>query len=105
MICWYAALVGARAEESSLVITLIGYLAALFTTISAVPQLIRTLRTRDARGISIRSWLTLALGVALWLVYGICVGSGPLICANAVSLGLELTIIAVAAHARLNSAV
>jgi MtN3 and saliva related transmembrane protein len=98
-------LVGARAEESSLVITLIGYLAALFTTISAVPQLIRTLRTRDARGISIRSWLTLALGVALWLVYGISVGSGPLICANAVSLGLELTIIAVAAHARLNSAV
>jgi MtN3 and saliva related transmembrane protein len=86
------------------VITLIGYLAALLTTVSAVPQLIHTVRTRDARGISIRSWLTLALGVALWLVYGISVGSGPLIYANAVSLALELSIVAVAVRARMLAA-
>ena len=84
-------------------VTLIGYLAAALTTVSAVPQLMHTIRTRDARGISIRSWLTLALGVALWLVYGVSVGSGPLIYANAVSLALELSIVAVAVRSRVNA--
>lgn len=74
-------------------ITLLGYLAACLTTGSAVPQLIRTLRTRNVSGISLSYWLTLAAGVALWLVYGIVIGSGPLIAANGVSLALDLTVL------------
>jgi MtN3 and saliva related transmembrane protein len=82
------------------VITIIGYLAAILTTISAVPQLIHIVRTHDARGISIPSWLTLSAGVGLWLVYGAHVGSGPLILANAISLGLDVAIVACALRAR-----
>jgi len=71
----------------------IGYLAALLTTISAGPQLAYILRTRDARGVSIPSWLTLSAGVTLWLVYGLRVGSGPLIVANAISVALDISIV------------
>lgn len=89
-----------RKRKTILVITTIGYLAAFLTTLSAVPQLIHILRTRDARGVSIPSYVTLSTGVALWLVYGAQVGSGPLMLANAVSLGLDLGIVACALRAR-----
>jgi MtN3 and saliva related transmembrane protein len=75
------------------VIAVLGYLAALLTTGAALPQLVHTLRTRDVRGISIPYWWTLSAGVALWLVYGMYIGSGPLIAANGVSLVLDLTVL------------
>ena len=68
-------------------IVVLGYLAAMLTTGAAIPQVVQTLRTRDVRGVSIPYWWTLSAGVALWLVYG------PLIAANAVSLGLDLTVL------------
>jgi MtN3 and saliva related transmembrane protein len=79
---------------------LVGYIAAILTTVSAVPQLIHTLRTRDTRGISIPSWLTLSAGVALWLVYGIRCGSGPLILGNAISLSLDVAVLSLALSIR-----
>lgn len=81
-------------------IGIVGYVAAILTTVSAVPQLIHTLRTRDARGISIPSWLTLSAGVALWLIYGLRVGSGPLIAGNAISLSLDLAVLTLALSIR-----
>ncbi len=74
-------------------IVVLGYLAAMLTTGAAIPQVVQTLRTRDVRGVSIPYWWTLSAGVALWLVYGLYIGSGPLIAANAVSLGLDLTVL------------
>lgn len=74
-------------------IAVLGYLAALLTTGAAVPQLVQTWRTHDVRGISIPYWWTLSAGVALWLIYGMYIGSGPLIAANAVSLLLDLTVL------------
>jgi MtN3 and saliva related transmembrane protein len=75
------------------VVAVLGYLAALLTTGAAVPQLVQTLRTRDCRGVSIPYWWTLSAGVALWLIYGMYIGSGPLIAANGVSLLLDLSVL------------
>ncbi len=74
-------------------IVALGYLAAVLTSGAALPQVIHTLRSRDVRGISVPYWLTLSAGVALWLIYGLYIGSGPLIAANAVSLGLDLAVL------------
>ncbi len=87
-----------------LVLVAIGYLAAALTSMSALPQLIRTFRTRDVRGISIPSWLTLAIGVTLWFVYGIAIGSGPLIVANAVGLALDVGVLLLALRLRSTAA-
>jgi MtN3 and saliva related transmembrane protein len=72
----------------------IGLVAALCTTISFVPQLIRVWRLRSAREISLLMFLVYALGVFLWLLYGIFIHSLPVILANAVSLVLTFAMLA-----------
>jgi MtN3 and saliva related transmembrane protein len=72
---------------------LTGYLAATLTTVSFVPQVLRTLRTRDTRGISLGMYLLFSAGVALWLVYGLLIGAWPIVVANTVTLGLTLTVL------------
>ena len=72
---------------------LTGYAAAVLTTLSFVPQVIHTLRTRDTRAISLGMYLLFSAGVALWLIYGITIGSWPVILANAVTLVLASTVL------------
>jgi len=71
-----------------------GYVAALLTTASFVPQAIMTIRTRNTSGISLAMYVIFTIGVALWLVYGIALGSGPMMVANIVTLALAGTILA-----------
>lgn len=73
---------------------LIGYAAALLTTIAFVPQAWKTWKTRSAAGVSLRMYLIFTLGVALWLAYGLMIGAWPVIAANAVTLVLALFILA-----------
>lgn len=72
---------------------LIGYLAAGLTTLSFLPQALHTFRTRDVSGISLGMYSMFTTGVALWLVYGLLLGSWPLIAANSVTLTLALAIL------------
>jgi MtN3 and saliva related transmembrane protein len=71
----------------------IGFVAAFCTTVAFVPQLVRVLRLRSARDISLGTFLLFSIGVFLWLVYGIYSGSKPVIASNAATLGLSLSIL------------
>jgi len=71
----------------------VGSLAALLTTLSFIPQVWHTWRTRDVSGISLAMYSAFTLGVALWLVYGWLLGAWPIIVANAVTLSLALSIL------------
>ena len=77
--------------------TTLGMVAGTLTSVAAIPQLVKTLRTRHARDISIWQPLLLAVGVALWLIYGMLIHDTPLILANIVPLicNLMLTILKV----------
>ena len=66
--------------------TYLGLLAGAITTAAAVPQVIRTYRTRQARDISIWQPVLLNIGMSLWLIYGYMIGDTPLMVANAISL-------------------
>lgn len=72
----------------------LGYAAALLTTSSFVPQAVRTVRTRDTRGISLWMYVLFTVGVACWLGYGLVLGAWPVVVANAVTLALSLVILA-----------
>lgn len=74
---------------------LLGYLAATLTTAAFVPQALLTLRTRNVAGISLGMYGAFTLGVALWLAYGLALGEWPIVVANAVTLALSATILAV----------
>lgn len=76
------------------VIDVVGYLAAILTTLSFVPQVWQTWRTRDVSGISLGMYLVFTTGVALWLAYGVMVGAWPIVAANGVTLALALAILA-----------
>lgn len=71
----------------------IGYLAAVLTTCSFLPQVWHTLRTRDVSGISLGMYSVFACGVALWLGYGLLLGAWPIVAANAITLALALAIL------------
>jgi MtN3 and saliva related transmembrane protein len=64
----------------------LGYAAATLTTVSFLPQAAKTLRTGDTKAISLRMYLLFTSGVALWGLYGLLTGDGPLIVANAITL-------------------
>ena len=67
---------------------LIGYAAASLTTLAFVPQAVQSWRTRDLSGVSLSMYSLFTLGLALWLAYGIALGSWPIILANTITLGL-----------------
>ena len=71
----------------------IGTIAACLTTISFVPQVWHTLRTRDVRGISLGMYSLFTVGVMLWLVYGILLMAWPIIIANAITTSLAMVIL------------
>jgi MtN3 and saliva related transmembrane protein len=75
-------------------ITLIGALAALCSTVSFVPQAWKIIRTRDTSGLSARMYAVTVTGFSLWLAYGIMLGEWPLIVTNAVCLALSAFILA-----------
>ena len=66
--------------------TTVGMVAGTLTSIAAIPQVVKTLRTRHARDISIWQPVLLAFGVALWMIYGMLIHDLPLILANIIPL-------------------
>lgn len=75
------------------VIDNVGYVAAFCTTASFVPQLVRVLRLRSARDISLPMFLMFSFGVFLWVLYGFWAHSFPVFVANGLTLILSLSIL------------
>ena len=71
----------------------LGLLAGALTTVAFVPQVIKIWKTKHARDVSLGMFAIFSIGVLLWLFYGIDIGAMPVIVANAVTLGLSLTIL------------
>lgn len=67
---------------------IIGFIAAFLTTASMLPQLIKVVRTKDTKSLSLTMLSVLCIGISLWLVYGLMRQSLPLILANSISLCL-----------------
>lgn len=75
-------------------IEILGFSAAALTSLCWLPQAWRTIRTRDTRAISLWTQSLFAAGTALWLSYGLQIGSWPVVAANALTLVLVLLIVA-----------
>jgi MtN3 and saliva related transmembrane protein len=74
-------------------VTLIGLAAAFCTTVSYIPQIKKVWETGETEDISLKMFLILATGIALWIVYGLLQGDGVIIFANSVSLVFLCTIL------------
>ncbi len=74
-------------------IGLIGTAAAVCTTLAYLPQVIRAWRTHSTHDVSLKMYLLMVTGTALWLIYGVVLMDWPLIGANSVSLVLTGSIL------------
>lgn len=73
---------------------MIGFLAGALTTVSFLPQIVKVLKTRDTRSLSVSMYGLFTLGVFLWLVYGWIVHSPPVIFYNALTFLLSAALLA-----------
>jgi len=71
----------------------VGYVAALLTTFSSIPQIMRVCRLKESGDISLWTTSALSIGILLWCIYGIAIGDLPVILANSTSLGLSAVLL------------
>ncbi len=73
---------------------LVSAVAATLTTAAFVPQALHIIRHKETRAISLFMYVSFAVGVALWLLFGAMIGNWPIMVSNAITLLLALAIIA-----------
>lgn len=74
-------------------ITIIGTLAALCTTSSLLPQVIKIIKIKETRDISLLMYAMLVVGVLLWTIYGILRKDVPIIVANSIAFILATSVL------------
>lgn len=72
---------------------IVGTIAAVLTTVSLIPQLMRVWERKSARDVSLGMFLLFSIGVLLWFVYGVLIHSFPVEAANGVTLLFSLAIL------------
>ncbi|HOV92440.1 MAG TPA: SemiSWEET transporter [Candidatus Kapabacteria bacterium] len=76
-----------------ILVTIIGLIGAILTTIGFLPQMIKVIRTKQTRDISLGMYIIMIIGAVFWLTYGIILSSIPIIFANSVSFVFVLIIL------------
>jgi len=71
----------------------IGFMAGALATVSFLPQVIHTWKTKKTNDLSLGMYLLFCSGVLMWLVYGFLIQDKPVIAANSITLILALTIL------------
>jgi MtN3 and saliva related transmembrane protein len=74
-------------------IAVLGLIAGTLTTASFFPQVLKTIKIKETKDLSLSMYIVLATGIFMWTVYGILIGSVPVILANAVSFILATIIL------------
>jgi MtN3 and saliva related transmembrane protein len=70
---------------STVPVELLGTVAGTLTTVSFLPQAIKTLRTRSAGDLSLAMFSSFFVGVLLWVAYGVLAGAWSIILSNVIT--------------------
>ncbi|MDI6759172.1 MAG: SemiSWEET transporter [Candidatus Omnitrophota bacterium] len=76
--------------------TVIGFSAASLTMFAFIPQILKVLKTKSAKDVSIITLLQLSVGVCLWIAYGIHLKDAIIIIANSVTLATLIILLVMA---------
>jgi MtN3 and saliva related transmembrane protein len=71
-------------------IEILGMSAGTISSITFLPQVIKTWKSKSAKDISLWMFLLVTLSVIMWLVYGILIKSVPIIYTNSMVLMMSL---------------
>ncbi|MGA2775758.1 MAG: SemiSWEET transporter [Candidatus Omnitrophota bacterium] len=64
---------------------IIGLLAAILTMFSFIPQIVKVIKTKSAKDVSMITIIQLTIGVFLWFVYGLARRDPIIIMANSIT--------------------
>ena len=74
-------------------VDLIGFSAALLTTIAFLPQLLKTWKTKSADDVSIVMLILFITGLICWIIYGLNIHSIPILIANIITFIFNFSIL------------
>jgi len=72
---------------------MLGLLAGALTTISFIPQVMKTWKFKETKDISLLMYIIFFTGILLWFSYGVLIDNTPIIVANGVSLVLVFIVL------------
>lgn len=76
-------------------VSFLGLAAGICTTASFIPQVVKSWKTKETKDLSLIMLILLAVGVGLWLTYGILTKDMPIILANIVSFPFTLSLLVI----------
>ena len=79
--------------DGELLTNAIGTAAAAFSITSFIPQIAKIMKTKDASGVALRTYVFTVTCFVLWVIYGIRLGAWPITIANAVALLMSGTVL------------
>jgi len=74
-------------------IEILGMSAGLISSITFLPQVIKTWQSKSAKDISLLMFTFATISVIMWLIYGLLLKNNPIIFTNAIILILSLTML------------
>jgi MtN3 and saliva related transmembrane protein len=74
-------------------IEILGIIAGCLSSLTFIPQVVQTWKTKTAKDISLSTFVIAATSCLLWLIYGLVVNLFSVIFTNAIVLSLTLTMI------------
>lgn len=72
---------------------IIGLIAGGLTSVSFIPQAIKTIRIQNTSGISLTTYMLFTIGVALWVIYGYFTEDFAILLTNLITVIPSLTIL------------
>ena len=74
-------------------VDILGYAAGAITSLTFLPQVIKTWKEKSAKDISLLMFVIAAVNEVMWVVYGALLNNWVIILTNAIVLAMSLTMI------------
>lgn len=72
---------------------ILGYAAGAITSLTFLPQVIKTWKEKSAKDVSLLMFVIAAINEVMWIVYGALLDNWVIILTNAIVLAMSLTMI------------
>ena len=74
-------------------INILGYVAGSLVTLSLLPQVIKSWKTKSTKDISLARYVVYITGLILWVAYAVLIQNGPVALMNGIGLVLATSIL------------
>ena len=85
-------------DTYTLIVNIVGYLAAICMIIGYVPQAWHTIRTRQTDGIALPTFLMLGAGSIFFVIQGILLSNIPLVITNSITTISSAIVLGIKIH-------